>query len=51
MGSLNAKVHWNPRPSGRGGCQKGLRQGLLIALDAAGFTIIPAQPLKVIRHD
>jgi len=30
---------------------KGLRQGLLIALDAAGFTIIPAQPLKVIRHD
>jgi len=30
---------------------KGLRQGLLIALDAAGFTIVPAQPLKVIRHD
>ena len=22
MGSLNAKVHWNPRPSGRGGCQR-----------------------------
>jgi len=30
---------------------KGLRQGMLIALYAAGFTIVPAQPLKVIRHD
>ena len=30
---------------------KGLRQGMLIALYAAGFTIIPAQPLKVIRND
>lgn len=30
---------------------KGIRQGLLIALDAAGFTIIPAQPMKVVRRD